>query len=155
MDGDETAQPTLGDLIRAARLAAGWSQADLAERVGRSQEWMTKVETGRIPTPRDESLRRLAAVLGLNLPDLFVAMNRARTAREGERIADAAFVVPWSEEPQETFTFRTNDPDLKRVLAKLQRVDMDRRRDHDRPCVTTSAKTDLAKPLDNAYQRIR
>ena len=68
---DSTApESTLGDVVREARLAAGLSQETLAEMIGRSQGWLTKVERGEIPTPRDESLRRLAAVLGLNLPDL-------------------------------------------------------------------------------------
>lgn len=52
----------LGALIRAARKSRGWSQADLATRVGTTQKWVSFVENGRPGSPLDMVLRTLAAL---------------------------------------------------------------------------------------------
>src|SRR5690606_26850005 len=72
---------------------------EVSERVGMSQEWVTKVETGRIGRPRIPSLIALAGVLQLDPDDLVMRAGyatgrsgaatlvaEARTAEESEEI---------------------------------------------------------------------
>jgi y4mF family transcriptional regulator len=37
----------LAELLRSGRARAGWSQSELAERVGVSRQWISSVETGK------------------------------------------------------------------------------------------------------------
>jgi len=54
----------LGALARAARRAQGTTQADLAERVGVSREWVVRLEAGH---PRLEAQKVLDALVVLGL----------------------------------------------------------------------------------------
>ncbi len=50
----------LGDAIRRARLRRGWTQAQLAAEIGRSQPYVSQIERGRGGSPRDiERIREL------------------------------------------------------------------------------------------------
>lgn len=42
----------VGRLIRKARKQQGWSQADLAQKLGSTQKWVSRVETGKATTPQ-------------------------------------------------------------------------------------------------------
>ena len=55
--------------IRAARIAAGMTQQQLADALGISQVSVTRWETGE-HEPRVSTLKRIAAVLGCDLRDL-------------------------------------------------------------------------------------
>ncbi len=55
--------------IRAARIAAGMTQQQLADALGISQVSVTRWETGE-REPRVSTLKRIASVLGCNLRDL-------------------------------------------------------------------------------------
>jgi len=63
------------------------TQIELADAIGMSQEWVTKVETGRIATPRPATLRKLADALRLNLADLIIASDQAKSRADAERLA--------------------------------------------------------------------
>ncbi|MEO7196659.1 MAG: helix-turn-helix transcriptional regulator [Pseudonocardiaceae bacterium] len=54
-----------GIVIRIARTAAGWSQADLGQRCGYSASQVSRWETGRLPLRDVTLLRSLAGVLAL------------------------------------------------------------------------------------------
>lgn len=54
------------DLIRAARLRAGLTQAELGRRLGRPQSQIARWESGRVE-PSLETLRRLIRACGLEL----------------------------------------------------------------------------------------
>src|SRR5882672_1804428 len=58
---------TFGEALRARRVRAGLTQADLAERAGVSVRAVRYIEGGRIARPRRESVRRLAGAVGLTL----------------------------------------------------------------------------------------
>ena len=64
MAGDD-----FGALLRAHRRRAGLTQEELAEKSGISVRAISKMETGRGGTPRPETIRLLAAVVGLNETD--------------------------------------------------------------------------------------
>ena len=54
-------QEEIGARIRQARESKGWSQQQLAGKVGMSQEAISKIETGQTRQPRQ--LRRIAKIL--------------------------------------------------------------------------------------------
>ena len=55
-----------GDLLREARLRAGLTQAELAERVGTARSQISRYERGEV-LPSLETLRRLIRACGLEL----------------------------------------------------------------------------------------
>jgi ribosome-binding protein aMBF1 (putative translation factor) len=56
--------PGFADLIRVAREAKGWTQSDLAERAGMTQESVSAIERER-RAPSLRTASRLVAALGL------------------------------------------------------------------------------------------
>lgn len=62
----------LGALIRAARLRRGWTQENLAERIGVQKSYVSQWETGARKWPQ-EHVRNIADVLGLSQVDMAVA----------------------------------------------------------------------------------
>ncbi len=81
-------------MVRDSRGERGMTQHDLAERVGRSQEWVGKVELGEIKTPGADAVRRLSDVLGIDVADIYIAMGRARTKADARRVADSVASLP-------------------------------------------------------------
>jgi transcriptional regulator with XRE-family HTH domain len=61
----------LGELIRSARQARGWSPPALARAVGLNQSTIFRLEHGRTAQPSPELLQRLATTLALPLSDLY------------------------------------------------------------------------------------
>jgi transcriptional regulator with XRE-family HTH domain len=61
----DRATPHFGPLLRQHRLAAGLSQAELAERAGLSPDGIRALEAGRRSTPRPYTVRALAEALAL------------------------------------------------------------------------------------------
>ncbi|QQR75096.1 MAG: helix-turn-helix transcriptional regulator [Holophagales bacterium] len=59
----------LGDLLRAARIAAGLRQADLAERLGLPQSFVSKYEAGERRLTFGE-VSRICSVLEVDLTEL-------------------------------------------------------------------------------------
>ncbi|WP_433326920.1 helix-turn-helix domain-containing protein [Spirillospora sp. CA-294931] len=58
----------VGNIIRSARAAIGWTQTDLAQRLHCSRSTVSRLETGAT-APRDlDTLRRLAAILKISPP---------------------------------------------------------------------------------------
>lgn len=58
----------MGEKLRAARKAAGLTQAQLAEKVGCLQKDICRWEEGR--EPKALTLKKLAAALGCSMDDL-------------------------------------------------------------------------------------
>ncbi len=84
-----TARPSVGVQIRRARKRQGWTQADLAGRVGVKPEYISHIEAGR-RIPAVERAERIATVLGLPKEDLVFAAiahryPRAKSYLEGVR----------------------------------------------------------------------
>jgi transcriptional regulator with XRE-family HTH domain len=78
----QDALAVLGNQIKAARAARGWTQLDLAARVGVTQKTMHAIETGS-PSVSIGNVFNAAFTVGVNLfgldgPDL------ARARRQGE-----------------------------------------------------------------------
>jgi transcriptional regulator with XRE-family HTH domain len=58
-----TATARFGSSLRALRLAAGYSQRELAEAVGIDFTYLSKLENGRGQAPADSTIKRLASEL--------------------------------------------------------------------------------------------
>lgn len=77
---------TFAASLRCARMASGWSQAELAERIGLSVEAYGRLERGRV-LPRASTLVQLARVLHVGVDDLLgLRQNAAQDARLGPLI---------------------------------------------------------------------
>jgi transcriptional regulator with XRE-family HTH domain len=71
IDQENTDAMALGDRIRTLRKEAGWSQADLAERIGVDAGRVSRYEAGRI-TPSADALARLAETLNVSIDHLLI-----------------------------------------------------------------------------------
>lgn len=67
---------SFGKLIRDTRLKSGIGLNDMARRARISPAYLSRMERGLEPPPRDEVLERFAAILGLTLDDVFVEAQR-------------------------------------------------------------------------------
>lgn len=65
----------LGQRIKKERLALGMTQRDLADAVGITVPYMSKIEAGK-ETPTDEKIMKIAEVLRLNPDELILAAGR-------------------------------------------------------------------------------
>jgi transcriptional regulator with XRE-family HTH domain len=65
-----------GSTVRERRLARGYGLNELAKRLGISPAYLSRIELGHEKPPRDELIERLAAILGIELDELFVKANR-------------------------------------------------------------------------------
>jgi transcriptional regulator with XRE-family HTH domain len=63
----------VGQLIQRQRLAKGLTQTELARRTGLSQNYVSKLESGRIDLPQRGTLDVLSGALGVSLIELYRA----------------------------------------------------------------------------------
>ena len=61
---------TMGDRIRKARLAAGWTQRELAEHAGLSSMTISLLERDKSRNPRLLTVQAVASALGCSVPYL-------------------------------------------------------------------------------------
>jgi transcriptional regulator with XRE-family HTH domain len=79
-----TAEPlAFGRLLKRHRLAAGCTQAELAERAGISSAAVTALERGINRAPHQDTVERLATALQLAVPDRVSFQAAARAGRVG------------------------------------------------------------------------
>ncbi|MEA2511069.1 MAG: Helix-turn-helix domain [Thermomicrobiales bacterium] len=72
--------PTLGAVVRSRRLELGLTQEELAARIGGGvrQAEVSRLERGRVDTPRPRQLWALAAALGLPPGELLACSGWSR-----------------------------------------------------------------------------
>ncbi|UUV32359.1 helix-turn-helix domain-containing protein [Amycolatopsis roodepoortensis] len=70
-------QYTPGEIVRIARTAAGWNQAELARRCGYSRSQVSRWETGSSPLRDVETLRALARALFLPVQVFGLALDHS------------------------------------------------------------------------------
>ena len=86
LDGPAGGEAAFGARLRRARLAAGLTQEELAERAGLSARGIQDLERGLRATPQRETVRRLAGALGVPPGDaaaLGATVSRARRPGPG------------------------------------------------------------------------
>lgn len=96
--------PEPGAVIRIARTAAGWSQADLGARCGYSASQISRWETGRQPLRDVTLLRRLADILHLppqafGLADADTAASTGPDSGSGHRVGRVTIPMPEEDDP--------------------------------------------------------
>ena len=64
------------DLIRVARIRAGLTQQELAERIGTTQQYIPKLEKGHQTAGKLETVQRLADALDLTVDQLYLAAGK-------------------------------------------------------------------------------
>ena len=67
---------SFGAVIRERRTELGIGLMDMAERLGVSAPYWSRIERGLESPPRDHLIERAAAILGLQMDDLFVKAQR-------------------------------------------------------------------------------
>lgn len=90
--------PFIGERLRTLRTEAGWSQAELAQRIDSDARQVSRYENGRI-TPSLEALVRIGQTFNVSLDHLVVpdAPRRPLHAPQnalGDKLADLATLDP-------------------------------------------------------------
>ena len=67
---------SFGAAIRARRTELGSGLMDMAERLGVSAPYWSRIERELESPPRDQLIERAAAILGMHMDDLFVMAQR-------------------------------------------------------------------------------
>jgi transcriptional regulator with XRE-family HTH domain len=67
---------SFGRVIRERRTALGIGMTDMADRLGISAAYWSRIERDMESPPRDQLIERAAAILGLCLDDVFVEAQR-------------------------------------------------------------------------------
>lgn len=100
----------LGRFIQEKRLARGMRSESLASAIGRSQSWVSRVETGMMKTlPEPEALAAIAKALGVTVAELLDAA--------GYKVTDDPPVVRAN--PFEQFDLRWH------VVEAMRAIDID------------------------------
>lgn len=109
----------LGALVKSIREERGITQEQLAEQIGKSQRWISTLETTNT-VPRRVNLLRLARALSIDISELYIAADWAKTRQDAHRIQEQA--PPYdltnlqSDELLQLFD-RLPDPDRDRLVA--------------------------------------
>lgn len=110
----------LGLLVKQLREDRGLTQAELGERVNRSQRWVSALEGADIAMPRRELLHVLAVELHADVAELYVAGELARSLQEARAaIANSPVIRP-------------DDPYAQarsELVAKMEKVVLDPERE--------------------------
>lgn len=83
----------LGTMLREARLAAGLRQADVAERGGVSQAWVSKMERGQGSTASVATWAAMASAVGAQLSAFLEATPGADRPRDFEHLKRQRLVI--------------------------------------------------------------
>lgn len=81
-----------GQQVRELRAERGWSQAELAEAAGTSEEWVRRIERGA-RSPSFDTVEAISSALGVPPARLFVGYN-AHEPRWGRLAAIASALDP-------------------------------------------------------------
>ena len=60
----------IAERVRSLRKARGWSQLELAQRVGLSDAWISRIENAIVPSPRYDDLMKLAGAFDISIAEL-------------------------------------------------------------------------------------
>jgi len=90
--------PFLAERLKALRAEAGWSQAELAEKIDSDGRQVSRYENGRI-TPSLEALVRIAETFNVSIDYLVITTAHRRPLHSaqnllGDRLADLATLDP-------------------------------------------------------------
>jgi transcriptional regulator with XRE-family HTH domain len=90
----------LGDRIRQLRKEAGWSQAELGDKIGTDSQRVSRYETGKI-TPSLDAIVRIAEALNISIDHLLIDDSPA-TPCTPPSTTSATGSPPWPSSPTTT-----------------------------------------------------
>lgn len=64
--------PEFGKRVKQLRLAAGMLQKELATRVGMQIEYLSKIESGKLPPPSEGKIQAMAEILHCSVDELLI-----------------------------------------------------------------------------------
>lgn len=64
--------PEFGKRVRQLRMAAGMLQKELATRVGMQIEYLSKIESGKLPPPSESKIQAIAEILNCSIDELLL-----------------------------------------------------------------------------------
>jgi transcriptional regulator with XRE-family HTH domain len=67
---------SFGSMLRGRRTELGIGLTDMAERLGISAAYWSRIERDLESPPRDELIEKAAAILGIQMDDLFIEAQR-------------------------------------------------------------------------------
>jgi transcriptional regulator with XRE-family HTH domain len=79
-DTSEPEAPPFGEHLRALREAKGLGLREAAEKLGVSATYVSRIETGKEPTPTEERIRGMAELYGVDFDALMLAAGRVSQA---------------------------------------------------------------------------
>jgi transcriptional regulator with XRE-family HTH domain len=110
---------TLAQVIKRAREAKGWSQEELAERLGVSKGWVGQVETGRIDRPRPQYLALLEQHLGVSRDELARGMNMIGPAPTGDVLTELGRIRQIDDPKLRAQALRDLPPEVSEIIEWL------------------------------------
>lgn len=113
---------TLGDYVRAGRVAAGWSLRDLAARVDKTPSYLSDIENDR-RVPSEETLQDISRLLKLDFDLLMAAAGRfgEDADRYLRRQPTAGILL------RRLSTHNADRKDLEYLLKQLERLERRKR----------------------------
>lgn len=117
---------TVGQLVQAAREARGWSQTELAAKIGRSRGYVGQLESDRINLPRPELVDVLVRVLGLDREEVLRAAGRLQPADDRDILAEMRKISALPSHEARIAALRDLPPDVLQLMEDLA-VDAARR----------------------------
>lgn len=109
-------QMNFGTYIKSARVKAKISQRDLAEQAGIDFTYLSKIENGRMAPPSEETIRKIANILGEDAETLIILADKI----------PSNYKQVLQSNPKVPMLLRTlgetslNDDKLERLLKQIQ-----------------------------------
>ena len=69
-------QTTFADFLRTAREAAKITATELGRRIGKTQSYVSQLESGALHPPENDRLVEIASALGIEVDQLIIAAGR-------------------------------------------------------------------------------
>lgn len=102
---------SFGEMVRNRRKEKGLTQKELAEMVGIDFTYLSKIETGDLPPPSDEIIKKLATNLDLEADELFLLARKVPPSYRREIIKDGS--------TKEVLRLVTHHPEFRKDLAEF------------------------------------
>lgn len=102
-----------GIALRRARIARNLDQEQLGELVKMHSTYISKIETGKIYRPEDETIDKLAAALDMTSEELLENVEPPLMLREDRGL----YATDLDEDPLLQLYNRMSEPDRRRLVA--------------------------------------
>ncbi len=100
----------IGEKIKSIRTEKGWSQRDLAARMGYNHSTITRIENGKIDIPQSRIVQ-FAEVLGTTVADL---MSWEKVQKKNDILSDIILLM-------------SKDAELLQMVETLSKLDFEKR----------------------------